>query len=163
MRKVFVYTLVSFFYFAFINCSHDQRTANNIKLKIFYGQSYSYDLTSRIYSVNFRDKPTITVRFNLTNSDIEKINNEYYNLGIDQIRKEGKIIFDSECKALPYIPVILNIQTQERTQIFEIDLDCNRYIKSDAIKVKKFLLIVLKILRAKPEIKNSPESDIIYM
>ncbi len=67
---------------------------------------------------------------------------------------------------MPKDYTILYIKGKGITQEIQIDPNCNDFYLSnfsEANRVKKFIKFILDIIQAKPEIKNSPISDILYM
>lgn len=144
-------------------CASKQKD-ENIKIVIDYPNSYRYDLDKQVFTVFFSTKPPLEIKFSITKHERTKIKNEYYKLGIDDFA--GNTDFADKCVIMPKLYTMLSIKTGSKIQRIQIDEGCNNFVLSNFIKanrVKSFLNLIRNILQSKPQIKNAPTSDIIYL
>jgi len=147
----------------FGSCSPNKKE-EDIKITIDYPQSYRYEIDKELYTVFFLSKPALHIKFSLTKVELTKIKTKYYDLGIDNIADDTN--FKDDCMIMPKLKTILTVKSESAIQRIEIDEDCDDFYVSNflkANKVKEYLKIIREILKAKPEIKNAPMSDIMYM
>ena len=141
-----------------------------IEVIVKFNESYKYDLSKGEYTIFYLNQPPTIINFHLSAQEMKEIQNKYYSLNIDKIKKNDKrnekIFMVDNCRIMPKDNTILNIQSKNIKQEIQIDLYCNSYPLSNWIEarhVKRFIAFVVKIIRSKPEIKNAPLSDILYM
>ena len=153
-----------------VSCSNDKLKDRNIEITIDHAQSYKYDLTKGVFTVFLMDKPDTAIIFHLSGDERNRIVDQYYELGIDKItgvdKELGVIIIDDGCMIMPKITTVLHVKTKNKVQDIQIDENCNDYYLGNAGKaksVKQFLKFIDTIVRSKPEIKNAPRSNVIYM
>ena len=142
----------------------------DLQLVIEYALSNKVDLTQGIYTVFFMDKKPLEVKFKLSTAEKAQIIDKYYSLSIDKLNEvdetTGTVYIEDECMIMPKFYTYLTVKRNGVTQRIQIDEGCDehRADKSDsAERVKQFLRYVDKIIQAKPEVKNAPHSDIIYI
>jgi hypothetical protein len=123
-----------------------------------------------VYTVFFTYKPPVEVKFELTSAEKAQIISKYYSLALYELKEVdahwGTIYIEDECMIMPKIYTYLTIERDSITQQIQIDEACDDYShgKSDtAQRVKIFLDFVNGIIKAKPEVKNAPKSDIFYI
>ena len=150
--------------FWLISCSSNNKIKNNdIEFIIQESQSYKYDLSQHTYTV-FNMHGATTIHFNLSKNEKEQIVNEYYKLGLDNIHNDIKI--EDDCTIMPKLYTTLIIRLHDKTHSLLIDDACSDFnftLNNYAQKIKTFLQFIYKILKEKPEIKNAPTSDIMYL
>jgi hypothetical protein len=142
----------------------------NLQVVIKNALSNKIDLIKGIYTVFFISKPPFEVKFELTPIEKEQIINKYYSLALYELKEVdahwGTIYIEDECMIMPKIYTYLTVERDSVTQQIQVDESCDDYSwgKSDrAQRVKTFLQFVDGIIKAKPEVKNAPESDIWYI
>jgi hypothetical protein len=152
-----------------ISCSSHIKT-EPIEIVITSDISYKYDLFNGLYTVFYNNKPPTVISFHLTDIEKKKIINKYYYLKLYELNKidnrTGNIYIKDKCMTMPKDRTILEVQTKGKKQEIQIDLYCNSFYWSNFIeanRVKKFINFVLSMVNSKPEIKNAPSSDIMYM
>ena len=159
IKTIFIST-VSFF-----SCnSYNPNDHLPIQVIITIGQSYKYDLKNQIYTVMNISKPSINVKFKLSDHEREKITDKYYALELNNIKT--KTFIKDDCREMPKLITTLEVERQNSSHQIFIDIYCNRYSQFDstkAIRVKDFINYVFDIIKSKSEIKNIPKSDMIYM
>ena len=167
MTRLFLLLIVISIFMGF---TKDTIKDRNIDMVIEYAQSYKYDLTSEVCTVFYIDKSPTEIKFHLSGKEKNKIIDEYYNLEINKISGLDKIIgntyIEDECMIMPKLYTILHVKIKNKLQNIQIDEDCDDFFLSNfgkANKIKKFLRFVDNILKSKPEIKNAPRSNILYM
>lgn len=147
-----------------LSCSKTKTKHANIEIIIKSSKSYQFDLKKEVFTVFYLSKPPTQIKFHLTNEEKSKIIDKYYSLDLDKI--PGKIKIEDECMYMPKLYTILKVNTKNASQEIEIDSECDDFYFSNfqkANRVKKFLKFVGSILQSKPEIKNAPISDILYL
>jgi hypothetical protein len=166
-----MFTKNSIFILLMLNmaCSSHIKT-EPIEVVIKSDISYKYDLSNDLYTVFYNNKTPTEIHFHLTDMEIKEITRKYYSLKLNELSKidniTGNIYIKDKCMTMPKDRTILQVQTKGKKQEIQIDLYCDSFYLSnfsEANRVKKFINFVFHILRAKPEIKNAPSSDIMYM
>jgi len=142
----------------------------NLQVVIKNALSTKVDLMKGIYTVFFIGKPPLEVKFELTPAEKEQVINKYYSLALYELKEvdpQWKTIYiEDECMIMPKTYTYLTVEWDNVTQQIQIDEACDDYSqgKSDrAQRVKAFLHFVNEIIKAKPEVKTAPESDIFYI
>jgi hypothetical protein len=142
----------------------------NVHLVIEYALSNKVDLMKGIYTVFFMGKPPVDIIFELTPAEKDQIIKQYYSLSIDKLNEvdeiTGIVYIEDECMIMPTTYTYLIVRKDSITQRIQIDEGCDNYRSGNSDKakrVKEFLQYVDKIIQSKPEVKNSPHSDIIYI
>lgn len=137
---------------------------------IEYAQSNKVDLAKGIYTVFFMGKLPLEIKFKLSAAERAQIIDKYYSLSIDKLNEidqiTGNVYIEDKCMIMPKTYTYLTAKRDSITQQIQIDEGCDDYSpdKSDiAKKVKAFLRYVDTIIQSKPEVKNAPHSDIIYI
>lgn len=150
--------------FWLISCSSNNKIKNNdIEFIIQESQSYKYDLRQHTYTV-FNMHGATTIHFNLSKNEKEQIVNEYYKLGLDNIHNDIKI--EDVYNIMPKLYTTLLVRLNDKTHSILIDDACSDYkfaLDNYAQKIKIFLQFIYSVLKEKPEIKNAPISDIMYL
>lgn len=152
-----------------LSCSSKVKDTN-IEIIINDNQSYKYDLKNNVYTIYYMNKAATEIKFNLSKEEKHTIINSYYTLKIDKItdinKITGNIYIDDKCTTMPKSFTKLHIKTNYSLQEIQIDEDCNDFYLSNYLKakrIKRFLKVIRNILQSKPQIKNAPVSDIMYM
>lgn len=140
----------------------------NIQVIIQHAQSYKVDVMNGIYSVFFISKPTLELKFELSIEEKRQIVEKFYSLDLPNLLpdKAEVLHIEDECFIMPKIYTYLSVNGDSLTRQFEIDTSCDDFDQLNADKarrIKSFLEYVSKIIYAKPEVKNAPESDIFYL
>jgi hypothetical protein len=146
----------------------------NLEIVIEDAQSYKYDLTKEVFTIFFMAKTPVNIYFHLTDDERNRIIDKYYELGINQMvgknKITGNIYIEDNCMDMPKLTTILKVKSKERLQVIEIDTGCDDFYQpfylsnyNVAKRIKDFLQFALSIIQSKPSLKNSPQSDIIYM
>ena len=127
-----------------------------------------YLMAYTLYFIN--NKPPTVISFHLTDIEKKNITNKYYSLKLYKLNKinniTGNIYIKDKCMTMPKDRTILEVKTKGRKQEIQIDLYYDSFYLSNFIeanRVKKFINFVLLIVNSKPEMKNAPSSDIMYM
>ena len=101
---------------------------------------------------------------------MNEIYRKYYSLQLDRIVKTDKrtnnIYIKDKCSEMPKDKAFLQIESNTEKKEIHIDLSCNNFYYSNftvANHLKKFIIFVVKMIRSKPQIRNAPQSDIMYM
>ncbi len=158
--KVSVFILI----ILFSSCSKHSYDRTKINLVIEEANSYKYDFNKEIFTTFYIDKPAADIKFKLSQREKEKITKRYYELDLDKLPK--KITIEGSCNTMPLIFTVLHIQTKDSVQEISIDGGCkefNFFNKHRAKRINSFLKYILEILNSRPQIKNSPKSNIPYM
>ncbi len=145
------------------SCSSNKIKDNDIEFIIQESQSYKYDLQQQTYTV-LKMRGDTTIHFNLSKNEKEQIVNEYYIFGLKNIDQD--ITIEDNCNNMPKLYTTLQINLKNHSYSILIDDDCTDYkfaLKNNAQKIKMFLQFIYTILKEKPEIKNAPISDIMYL
>ena len=156
------------------NLNKDVIKDKNLEIQIEDAQSYKYDLSKGIFTIFFMGKTPLKINFQLTNDEKNKIIDKYYELGINQIAGKneiaGNIYIEDNCLDMPKLTTILKVKSKGRLQMIEIDTSCDDFYQPFYLsnynvpkRLKDFLQFIFTILQSKPSIKNSPQSDIMYM
>lgn len=152
-----------FFLLLLISINTNAQSNNSINLVLESGFDKKWDLNKGIYYV-WVDGKFIEVKFKLSKKEMEKIVRNIYLYKIDKLY--SKINIADSCRIMPKIYTKLNLKIKSKTISIEIDTACNNYFhykKFDPKNVKKFIQSLLVILKSNSEIKNSIESDMIYL
>jgi hypothetical protein len=150
---------------------HSERTEDkSISIVIDDAQSSKCDLANGIYTVYFIDRPDTAIKFPLSPNETAKIVDKYFALEIDNIKgvdKElGRIAIEDNCMNMPKLYTILHVKSKTRSQDIQIDEGCDNFSFLNAKRaksVKEFLDFIWTILKSKSEIKNAPQSNVMYM
>lgn len=146
-----------------VNAVSGEKRDPNIEIVIEYGLSYKYDLTGQIYHV-INMQGDSTINFSLNSQERKQIIEKYYNLCLDEIRGEYRI--EDNCMMMPKFYTRLIVTSKSIDQEIIFDEDCDDYepmYESKGKRAVAFLQFIRDILTTRPEIKNAPTSDIIYM
>lgn len=157
-KSVFIIMII------FSSCSTHSGKFRHIELVIEHEKSYKYDLQKELYTVHYIDKPSREIKFKLSDEEKKSISVKYYELNLNQLSED--IIIKSNCNIIPEIYTTLFIKRNNNTQEIKIETGCNDFNifnKGKANRVKIFLNYVYEILNSKPDIKNTPKSNIPYM
>lgn len=77
----------------------------NLEILIQDAQSYKYDITKGVFTIFLMAKAPIKINFHLTDEEMNKIINKYYDLGINQIVGKdeitGNIYIEDNCMDMP--------------------------------------------------------------
>ena len=136
---------------------------DNIEIVITFAQSYKYDLTRGTFTI-FNFQGDTTIHFRLSEQEKRQIVQKYYSLGLDDFN--GKQNIEDNCLVLPKLFTTLYIKSKKKEQEIIIDEDCEDYkgfVTSKGKNVAAFLKFIDRILKAKPELKDAPTSDIMYL
>ena len=150
-----------------ISCSNNNNSAGSkherekVDMVISESRSYKYDLEHEIYTVFFLSKPATEVTFKLSAEEKEEILNRFYTLKLDKIQDTEQL--EDKCAIMPKLYDTLAVKKQASLKNIIIDLSCDDFVSSEAKRVKDFMMYVKCIIDAKPEIKNAPKSDILYL
>ncbi len=137
---------------------------NNVGIIIDYAHSYEYDLENQTYTVFYIGKPTQKVKFRLTEKERNEIISKYYNLNLDKLK--GNIKITDKCMIMPKLYTVIHVKSGNESQEIHIDEGCNNFQFSnrrEAKNVKKFIQFIRTLLNSKPEIKEVPPSNMLYM
>lgn len=158
------------FGFLFFTFSCSSYKTKPLKIIIKSDLSYKYDLSNETYTVFYTNKPPQEIRFHLSDLEKKEIYEKYYSLRLDKIKKTGlvndDILVKDKCEEMPKNKTVLHVQSREKNQEIKIDLSCNSFYLSNFIeadRIKTFIVFTLDIIRSKPQIKEAPSSDIMYM
>jgi len=151
-------------------CHSEKIRDKSINIVINDAQSYKYDLINGVYTVYFMDRPDTAISFHLSPDEATKIVDAYYDLEIDNIKRvdkeSGTILIKDNCMTMPKPFTILHVRSKIKLQDIQIDEGCDDFsfgnIKSGK-SVKQFLDFIWTILKSKPEIKNAPHSNVMYI
>jgi len=142
----------------------------SIDIIIEFPQSYKYDLKNEVYSVYYMNKPPTNIKFHLSTIERRLIEKNYYSLGIDKLKIEGKkstkIFIKDKCMTMPKDYFIIHITHAGTYQEIKIDASCDNFYAwniNNANRLKQFIKLILDIIYSKPAVKNAPKSDILYM
>jgi hypothetical protein len=142
----------------------------SLHLEIQYVQSYKVDLTKGIYTVLFMNKPPLHIYFKLSDAERTGIIDKYYSLSIDKLNEvdqiTGNVYIEDNCQTMPKTYTFLTVRGDSIYQQIQIDAGCEDFKdheRGNAKRMKVFLDYVYKMIQSKPEVKNSPPSDILYM
>ena len=152
-----------FFLFFLISIKITAQCNNSINLLLESGFDKKWDLNKGIYYV-WVDGKFIEVKFNLSKREMKKIVRNIYLYKIDKLH--SKVNIADSCRIMPKIYTKLNLKIKTKSINIEIDTACNNYFyykKFNPQNVKKFIQSLLDILKANSEIKNSIESNMIYL
>lgn len=146
-----------------VACSSNDHpfSREKVQIAISVGHSYKYDLENGIYTVYFMAKPPKHVPFHLSNEEKEKIKRMLIVLDLDT--KQEMEHFDDDCSFFPKLIDTLHVTSRTMFKKISIDLNCDDYGSFKAKRVKEFLLDVLRLLNAKPEVQGAPKTDIHYI
>ena len=151
-------------------CHSEKIRDKSLIITINVAQSYKYDLTKSEYTVYFMDRPDTILKFLLSPDEATKIVDKYYALEIDNItgvdKELGTIYIEDNCMIMPKPYTILHVKSKSKSQDIQIDEGCDNYSIDNAKRgksVKAFLDFIRDIMKSKPEIKNAPHSNVIYM
>ncbi|HEV8084482.1 MAG TPA: hypothetical protein VGP55_14845 [Chitinophagaceae bacterium] len=159
MRK-FIFILIFFF----SSCKFYKLKHTNIELIIQDAGSYRYDFKKEIYTVFSIDKSPIEIKFELSNEEKKGINEKYYELHLNKL--PAKVSIEGDCMISPAFFTTLYIKRDSSMQEIQIESGCrdyNLFNRGKAERINNFLKYIYKIVKVKPEIKNSPKSNIHYM
>lgn len=121
------------------------------------------DLHNRLYTVFYFAKPKVTIKFDLTEEENNRIIENYYSLRLHKLSKQ--IDFRDKCMIDPTKYYYINVKSKSFDQEIKI-ASCDRFYLfglNKAKRVKEFIQIIEDIIELKPEIKNIPKSDIPSM
>lgn len=143
----------------------------NLEVVVKYALSNKIDLVKGLYTVFFMGKPQTDIKFKLSPSEKQRIIEKYYSLALYELNEvnktTGTVYIEDECMIMPKFYTYLTFKKDSLTQNIQIDEDCDEYNSSDiseaAERVKEFIRFFNGIIRTKPEIKNAPASNIIYL
>ena len=162
--------ILGFYLILITSCSSQQLLDKNIDIVIEEMKSYKYDLKNGIFTIFYLSKLPTKIKFNLTNKEQNEIIKSYYSLNLNKIKtinkQTGNIYIEDECMTMPKNYTILHVKTKSLLQEIQIDMGCDNFYLSnfrEANRIKKFIKLVLNIIQSKPEMKNAPGSDILYM
>lgn len=154
----------------FFGCSSNNINDKNIEIVIEFAQSYKYDLHKEVYTVFYINKPPDEIKFHLSDNEKRKIIGKYYDLDINKISGKDKITgntyIEDKCMIMPKLFTIIHVKGKDKLQEIQIDVGCDDFYLSNfskAKRIKKFLQFVDGIVKSKPQIKNAPTSNIMYM
>ena len=136
---------------------------DNIEIVIQRAQSYQYDLQLKTYTV-FNMKGDTTIQFHLSREEKRQIVDRYYRLGLGDLQGQQEI--EDNCHIMPKLYTTLKVKSKEHPLEIIIDEDCRNYnglFNKRGQNVAEFLQYVINLLKTKPEIKNAPFSDIMYL
>ena len=131
---------------------------------IIDASSYRYDLLKGIYTVFLTNKSTINVNFTLSILEKQAIFKFYNKLRLVEFKNSIEI--QDNCTVMPKSYTLLSIKSQHGQSEIKIDESCNNFSYDNlkkANRVKDFIKFVKNIIDKKPEIKNAPISDILYL
>ena len=153
----------------FLGCTSNNKD-KNLEIIIEDAQSYKYDLKGEVYTIFYTDKGFSEIKFDLSKEEENKIAEEYYDLRINKIAGDDKrfenIYIEDDCMTMPKLFTKIHVKTKNKLQEIKIDESCNNFKLSnynEAERIKKFIRFVKQIVKSKPQIKNAPESNIMYM
>ncbi len=135
----------------------------DMEIAIEYALSYKYDLTKQTYKV-INIQGDSTINFSLSSQERRQIIDKYYSLCLNEIKGEYKI--GDICMIMPKFYTKLKVKSKSINQVIIFDEDCEDYepmYESKGKRAVAFLQFIRDVLAKKPEIKNAPTSDIIYM
>lgn len=148
----------------FIGCSTKGPIDPSIEIQLEFPGSYKYDVKNEIYTVYFMEKPPLEVKFHLSDDEVNRIINKYYDLGINKLSQD--LLIRDNCLTMPKVLTALRVKTKKQVQRIQIDEDCDDFKFSNsgkANRVKTFMKFIRDIIGAKPEVQKAPKSDFIYM
>jgi hypothetical protein len=158
------------FLFCLVACSVETKKDRNVEIIINYAQSYKYDLKTGIYTIFYIDKSETSIPFNISIEEKKQIADKYYDLGIDKIsginKETGTTYIEDECMIMPKLYTLLQCKVEDKLQKIQIDDACNNFYLSNtatAKRIKQFLKFIDDIIKTKPELKNAPESNFLYL
>jgi hypothetical protein len=150
--------------FIIASCSSkDQTKDEKMAIEIQIAQSYKYNLQQETYTI-FNMQGDTTIHFHLTSQEKEQIIDKYYSLHLEEL--QGKHEIEDNCLVMPKLYTTLKVKSKEQEQETIIDESCDDYkglFNSKGKRVATFLQFVTSLLKTKPEIKNAPTSDIMYL
>ncbi|MDP4262232.1 MAG: hypothetical protein Q8941_06845 [Bacteroidota bacterium] len=149
-------------YVLLISCNSARvKKDTKLNISINIGQSYTIDLSKKIYTVFFLSRSPLHVKFNLTGDEAEKIKDMYFSLKLYDI---GNVELKDTCLNNPKIYTYVNVKSNSIDQQIKIDESCRGFKDNyGAYRVNKFIQLVQEIIKSKEEIKDAPSSDVEYM
>jgi hypothetical protein len=143
-------------------CSPAKRSDEDLDVVIDASESYKFDLKKATYTVYFMSKSPVEVKFSLSKNEKEEISRKYRSLGINNLPPE--LTVTSNCVNSPTLFTIVIISSKSLNQKIRIPLGCD-YIDEQqrGNQIREFIITVTNIVKSKPEVKDAPKSDIVYM
>ena len=119
-------------------------------------------MSNETYTVDFLHNNASVIKFMLSEKEKSEIIQLYYSLNIDKV--PGKMEVDASGNTTPLIPTILYVNKVGSTQEIKIwrSFDDNGTRSVGAGEVSKFINLIENIVRSKPEVKNAPQSTVLY-
>lgn len=137
----------------------------NFELVIEVPNSYKYDLKNNIFTIFYVDKSPEEVKFQLSKEEKNSLQEKYYEFRLNKLAEN--IDIEGTCMIMPLLYTNIIIKRDNNIiQKIKIDRGCtkfNIFNSGKAERVNNFINYVFKILNSKPEIKNSPKSNIKYL
>ena len=159
MRKLLVIIAISF------SCNSNRiSTEINFELIIENAKSYKIDFIQGVYTVYFINKPPEEIKFLLSGDEKNGIQEKYYELSLNKLPSEIKI--PGTCMIMPQIYTTVYIKNENTLQKIQIENGCDEFSffeSRKAKRIKTFINYIYQILNLRPEIKNSPKSDVEYI
>lgn len=145
-----------------ISCK-EEVTVNSVVIK--NDRSSIINLFEGEYTVYHREGKISSYRFKIEDNEIEKIKKAYYENGLNQIG-DTLTITSSAIVMMPfntttYIITYSNGRKQEI--VLEQDYKTNPLLLKKHQRIRNFINEINLVINSKEDIKNVPQSDIIYM
>lgn len=153
MKKILFYFIIFF-----PSCSLEERINKDIQILLKYADAYEINLINETYTVFYENKPPTKIKFKLSKNEKEKITEQYYNLKLNLIPQE--IDFTNNCQPSQSGVVFLFIKNKTKFQNIKIGRNCK---DGEVSRVERFIELIDKTIRAKPEIRNAPKTNIFYV
>ena len=147
------------------SCSSNYKMKDaNFELVIEVTKSYKYDFINGIYTIFYIDKSPEEIKFQLSEDEKNSIQEKYYELNLNKLPNDINI--DGTCMNMPKLYTVIQIKTTNTLQKIQIEMGCDKFniLKTGRAKrINNFINYVYQILNSRPEIKNSPKSNVDYI
>lgn len=145
----------------FLACSPNVKMNKNIGIIIRYAHSNEINLINETFTIFYDSKPPTIIKFELSKNEKESIIGKYYDLKLHLL--PSKSDYTNECQPSQSGDVLLLIKDNTKFQEIKTGSNCKGSFFSEVSHVERFINLIDKIIRLKPEIKNAPKSDIFYV
>jgi hypothetical protein len=162
VKIILIYSVALLFTTSACKSSNDEKFSS-IEI-ISGGAIYKISSNHGSYTVNYRNQEPKRVDFRLTSQEDSLIKAAYSDMRISEL--PTNLIIEDNCDKIPYVFTRLKIQSESLKKEIFINEKCNKIkmvYKGRSTRVKKFLQIIKNIVLGKPEIRNLPVSDILYI
>jgi hypothetical protein len=159
MRNSLLALIIFFGY----GCKDQLVKARHIPATVKIGQSFEINVERRIYTVFFIEKKPAEIKFNLSEIEEKKIWEAYRNINLKVLTDDT---LQDNCKLVPKIFAIVFFREEGIGKQVCIDSNCDDFKFSDQSKakqIKKFVDVVIDVVRKKSEVKSAPKSDMLYL